>query len=96
LQHISVTVSLVWLVITSVGEAPAHVPPEACLPLCSRLESLPQSAHWAKLPSLSRDCLYAAIQALLLPAHGSCVVEHVVGCLFTHVHVVYQDVQVGH
>jgi len=47
LQRISVTVSCVRLVVTSVGAAPVAAPPEAHLTLCSRLESLPRSAHWA-------------------------------------------------
>ena len=47
LQRVSVTVSCVWLVITSVGTAPVAVPPEAHLTLYSRLESLPWSTHWA-------------------------------------------------
>ena len=47
LQRVLVTVSRVWLVITSVGEAPVTVPPKAHLTLYSRLESLPQLAHWA-------------------------------------------------
>ena len=47
LQRVSVQVSRVRLAITSFGPAPAYAPPPDHLTLYSRLEALPQSAHWA-------------------------------------------------
>ena len=64
LSRISVKVARVRLVITSLGEAPAHVPPLEHLTLHSQLESLPSSAHWAvKHASVDDDglCLSLAI-----------------------------------
>lgn len=65
MQRISVTVSRVRLVIASFGAGPACVPPPEHLTLYSRLESLPQSAHWAvQHASVDDDGLHIA-QAIL-------------------------------
>jgi len=47
LQRISVKVSQIWLLITSMGEAPVQVLPEAPLTLYFHLEFLSQSVHCA-------------------------------------------------
>jgi len=70
LQHVSVTVSCVQLVITSVGAAPVAVHLEAHLTLYSRLESLPGSAHWAvQHASVEEDGLHLSGN-LIRPGSG--------------------------